>query len=109
MPVMENLAVLIGMRLKEVRKEKGLKQEDMERFGISYKYYQRIENGKVNVTLSTIEKIAYALEIEPTELFTLPLHPSKEINELTALIQEIIRKNDKKALRKLKVFVKEIL
>jgi len=66
---MEKLAVLIGTRIKDIRKEKGLKQEDMEGFGISYKYYQKIETGKVNITLNTIEKIAKALNVDSRELF----------------------------------------
>ena len=69
---MEKLAVLIGNRIKEIRKERGLKQEDMERFGLSYKYYQKIERGKVNVTLGTIEKIARALDMDVRELFPFP-------------------------------------
>jgi len=106
---MEKLAILLGNRLREVRKEKGLKQEDMEEFGISYKYYQKIERGKVNVTLGTIENIAKALNIEARELFMFPLAKSIEINELTSLITEIIHKRDKKLIKKLNLFIKEIL
>ena len=106
---MEKLAVLIGNRIKEIRKEKGLKQEDMEGFGISYKYFQKIETGKVNVTLKTLEKIASALDIDARDLFILPLDKSKEINELAALVKEIIRKDDRKSARKLNTFIREIL
>ena len=106
---MGKLAVLIGNRIKEIRKGKGLKQEDMEGFGISYKYYQKIERGKVNITLNTIEKIAKALDIDARELFILRLDKSKKINELAALIREIIKKNDKKSAMKLNLFIKEIL
>ncbi len=106
---MEKLAILLGNRFKEVRKEKGLRQEDMEEFGISYKYYQKIERGKVNVTLGTIEKIAEALNVKARELFRLPLAESKEIDELTTLITEIIDKRDKKLIKKLNVLIKVIL
>ena len=40
----------LGLRLKEIRKSKGLRQEDLDK-AIGYKYYQRIEAGKVNVLL----------------------------------------------------------
>jgi len=58
---MGKLSILIGNRIKELRKRKGLKQEDMEKFGINYKYFQKIEGGRANVTLQTLEKIAKAL------------------------------------------------
>jgi transcriptional regulator with XRE-family HTH domain len=106
---MEKLAVLIGDRIRAIRKQRGLKQEDMEGFGLSYKYYQKIERGKVNVTLRTLEKISKALDIETSELFVFPLEKSKEVNELVALIGEIIKKDDRKTARKLSLFIKEIL
>jgi transcriptional regulator with XRE-family HTH domain len=106
---MEKLSELIGNRLKEIRKEKGLRQEDMDGLGLSYKYYQRIEAGKVNLTLNTLEKIAKALSIDVTDLFILPLSTSKEINKLTAQINKIIKTKDNKAIRKLNLFIGDIL
>lgn len=106
---METLAKLIGNRIREIRKEKGLRQEDMEDFGLSYRYYQNIETGKANVTLNTIEKIARALEIEVEALFFFPLDRSKEANELVALINQLIRKKDMKSIRKLNLIIREIL
>lgn len=106
---MEKLAKLIGNRIKGIRKERGLRQEDMEEFGISYRYYQKIESGKANVTLNTIEKIAGAFKIDPVELLALPLGKSRETNELAVSVAEIIRKDDKKAARKLNLLIKEIL
>lgn len=106
---MEKLAVLIGNRLRELRKQRGLKQEDMEGFGISYKYYQRVETGKANVTLGTLEKIAGALGIDPSELFILPLGKSKEQNEIAVMLSEIMMKKDKNTLKKLSLFIKKIL
>jgi len=106
---MSNLAKLIGNRLKEIRTQKGLRQEDMEPLGINYRYYQKIEAGQANITLSTIEKVAEALEIAPADLLTLPLSKSKEVDELILLLREIIQKNDMQAVRKLNIFIREIL
>jgi transcriptional regulator with XRE-family HTH domain len=106
---MGSLAELIGKRIKWIRKERGLKQEDMEGFGLSYKYYQKIETGKVNVTLNTLENIATALGIDATEIFILPLDNSKEINELASLISGIIKKKENESVKKLSLFIKEIL
>jgi len=68
----ENEAKRLGKRIQELRKKRGLRQEDMEEFGISYKYYQRIESPgshPVNITLKTLLKIARALEVEVSDFF----------------------------------------
>ena len=106
---MANLSELIGIRIKAFRKARGLRQEDMERLGLSYKYYQRIEAGKVNLTLKTIEKIAGALEVDSVDLFSVPLAKSPEINELAANVSEIIQSDNKKAAKKVTLFIKEFL
>ncbi len=106
---MGNLSVLIGNRIKELRKAQGLRQEDMARFGISYKYYQRIEAGKVNITLKTLEKIAEALGVNVAELLAVPLAKSQEVNEMVAVITEIVKANDRKAALKVSLFVKEFM
>jgi len=64
--------IKLGRRIKKLRQKKGLRQEDMEDFGIAYKYYQRIESpGKrpANITMKTLLKIAGAFEVEPYQLF----------------------------------------
>jgi transcriptional regulator with XRE-family HTH domain len=68
----KNEAKRLGKRIQELRKRRGLRQEDMEEFGIPYKYYQRIESPgsyPVNITLKTLMKIADALEVEVSEFF----------------------------------------
>ncbi|HBH48245.1 MAG TPA: XRE family transcriptional regulator [Bacteroidales bacterium] len=106
---MENLAILIGKRIREVRLSKGIRQEDMERLGISYKYFQKVENGRANVTLKTLEKIAEALEIDSTELFELPLAKSKHSAKLASKISEIIKTDDEVMAKKLVLIIDEIL
>ncbi len=67
----EKLAARIGKRIKELRKQRGLTQEDMEEFGIPYKYFQRIESPgshPANLTLKTLLKIAEALKVEVSDL-----------------------------------------
>ena len=81
----------------------------MERFGLSYKYYQKIETGKANTTLNTLEKIARALDTDVTDFFILPLDESREINELAASVGKIIRNKDRKSARKVNLFIREIL
>lgn len=106
---MDTLATLIGKRLREVRKSKGLRQEDMEGLGISYKYYQRIEAGQANITLKTLQKVTNALDISALSLLSLPLSKAPEVNELVALVAGIIEKNDTIAAKKASLLIKEFL
>ena len=97
-----------GTRLRELRKAKELRQEDMPQFGIGYKYYQSIEGGKTNVTLKTIEKLAKAFDVRIADLFQLPGAP-QEVEEVMALIMPLLSAGEKRKLRKVKVFLEEIL
>jgi DNA-binding XRE family transcriptional regulator len=59
----------LGNRLRCLRKARKLRQLDMEDFGLSYKYYQRLESGHVNPTLLTLHKVASALDVSVYDLF----------------------------------------
>jgi transcriptional regulator with XRE-family HTH domain len=65
----ERLMRMVGKRIKELRLERGLKQEEMCQFGFEYKYYQRIEYGQKNLSLKTLNKLAKAFGIEVAKLF----------------------------------------
>lgn len=65
----KRLMQLVGKRVRELRIARGLKQEDMCRFGFDYKYYQRIEYGQKNLTLKTLNKLANAFGVPLSELF----------------------------------------
>jgi len=59
-----------GKRVKEIRKEKGLKLQELEFIvGISNGQISRIENGLVNAKFETIARIAEALQVEMIDLF----------------------------------------
>ena len=65
----ESLARFLGRRLREIRIAKGLSQRELETLGINPKYYQRIEAGRVNLTLKSLEKLAAALGVGVLEFF----------------------------------------
>jgi transcriptional regulator with XRE-family HTH domain len=65
----EHLLQDLGNRLRHLRKARNLRQLDMEDFGLSYKYYQRLESGQVNPTLLTLHKLASAFEVSVYDLF----------------------------------------
>ena len=42
----------------------------MSRYGFEYRYYQHIEYGERNLTLKTLNKLAKALGVQPSELLS---------------------------------------
>lgn len=59
----------IGKRLRELRTSKGLSQGDIERrSGLLRSYISRVEGGYTAPSLSTLERFAKALEVEPYQL-----------------------------------------
>ena len=67
---MDGLKQLFGRRVRELRKERGLSQEQLAaRAGLHYTYLGGIERGERNPALVNIGKIARALDVEPRELF----------------------------------------
>ncbi|MDR0206086.1 MAG: helix-turn-helix domain-containing protein [Bacteroidales bacterium] len=62
--------IQIADKIKKHRTAKGLSQKEIAlEIGIDQAQYSRIENGKVEPTLSSLEKIADALNVSLTELF----------------------------------------
>ncbi len=62
--------MVIGDRLKELREAKMLSQGDIEkRTGLLRCYISRVENGHTVPAVSTLEKLARALEVPMYQLF----------------------------------------
>ncbi|MGI8785894.1 MAG: helix-turn-helix domain-containing protein [Acidobacteriota bacterium] len=62
-----------GERLREIRDSLKLTQRDIAtRTGMDDYYISRLENNHINPTLSTINKIAQALQVEIRDLFPSP-------------------------------------
>ena len=58
-----------GDKLRKMRKQKGLSQEDLAfKSGLHRTYISDIERGSRNVSLKNIEKISKALGIKPQDL-----------------------------------------
>jgi len=68
---MKKLVLLnFGNKVREERLKRNLSQEELaERAGVHRTYIGMIERAEKNITLSNIEKIALALEIEISQLF----------------------------------------
>lgn len=98
---------LIGLRIKELRRSKGLSQERLaEKIGISSKYLSSIERGRENPTLDTFLKLASALNIELPEVFNVShVKPSKD---LRVFISRLTKSSDEERLRLTAKVVKAI-
>lgn len=65
-----DLRIRFGKRLAVIRKIRGVSQEKFAAdSGLARSHVSGIERGKINVSLSTIETIAVALDVEPIDLF----------------------------------------
>ncbi|OGI01172.1 MAG: hypothetical protein A2104_07515 [Candidatus Melainabacteria bacterium GWF2_32_7] len=58
----------VANRIKSLRKEKGLKQDDLACDEVSRSTIGMFETAKTDITLSKIKRIAEALKVEPYEL-----------------------------------------
>lgn len=60
----QNLAIAMGVRITERRKELGFTQEyAAEKAGITYQQYNKAERGKACVSSDTLHRISAALDI----------------------------------------------
>lgn len=66
----EELVVLVGRRVAELRLKRRLTQETLaERAHVSSRYVQKIEAGEENLTIVTLAKMANALRVSVPDLF----------------------------------------
>lgn len=65
-----NIKQKFGLKIKELRKIKGLSQEKLANLAeIDRTYLPTIEKGERNVSIEVIEKLAKALEVKIKDLF----------------------------------------
>ncbi|MBM7643725.1 helix-turn-helix domain-containing protein [Streptococcus loxodontisalivarius] len=84
----ETLTYYLIKRLRAIRKERNISQEQLsELAGVESRYINKLENGKLNPTLNTLEKIMLALDISYRELFELSSHETDIESLLVALAE----------------------
>ena len=63
-------AEILAKRLRQIRKKKGLSQKEFaDMLDIAPSQLNRLEQGVLNTTLDTIDRICSALKMKPAELF----------------------------------------
>src|SRR4030066_1590545 len=89
---------IIGHRIKEIRKSKGLSQEMLaEKAETSPNYLSRMERGTENPTLDMLIKLSNALEVEMWEMFDFGHVVSQK--ELKETFQSFLKTTDEATLR----------
>lgn len=76
----------LGITLKALRAEKGVSQEKLAlNTGIDRRYMSDIENGRRNISLEIIEKLAAFFELKVSELF-------QRVEQISTLVKNNRRK-----------------
>lgn len=84
----------VGDRIRQLRKEKGLTQEELgELLGVKKAAVQKYESGQVqNLKQSTIQKLCEIFNRNPIYFIFNDLELEKELKEDVALIEQIQKK-----------------
>ena len=94
---MAELQTKFGARIKELRKNKHLTQEQLaEKINISARSLRKIEMGECFASITTIEQLQKKLNIPITELFNFEHH--KEKSDLKSEIIELLNLNSDKII-----------
>lgn len=108
---MSNVRIKVGKRIRQLRLEKGLTQEEAgEKANFHYTYWGRLERGEKNISVDNLEKIANVLGVGVHQLFSFAF----ELEELTQTEQDakeildIIMKLDREDIKKAKNILKEV-
>lgn len=87
--------VLLGKRIRELRKRNNLKQEKLaELVGLEPTSISNIENGYNYPSFQNLEKIANALNVTFVDIFKFEQH--KETENLIVEINQILKNNPEK-------------
>lgn len=90
---------LLGKRVRELRKKRGLTQEQLaERANVDVKYLGNIERGRENPTIGTLEKLVNALSVKLHQILNFE-HEVQGERLLRRRIVQILEKCDEKELR----------
>jgi ribosome-binding protein aMBF1 (putative translation factor) len=66
-----SLQLIVGKNIRKIRESKSISQQELAaKCNFEKSNMSRLEAGRVNPTLSTLEKVAKALDVSLAELFT---------------------------------------
>ncbi|RUS43553.1 helix-turn-helix domain-containing protein [Cohnella sp. AR92] len=98
---MADILNLVGSKIRDYRKAKGLSQDQLaELCGFHFSYIGGVERGERNISLENLAKIAETLELEPKVFFDFEqpfVQPPSDKKE--AALQEVLTLLQAKELR----------
>jgi transcriptional regulator with XRE-family HTH domain len=101
---MSDLSKIIGERIRNFRKEKGMSQEELANIAnLHATYIGQLERGEKNATLESIEKVVNALEISLEDLFR-SIHPNPNVQKYT--LSQIVTRLQTRSIEDQKVILK---
>ncbi|WP_096200666.1 helix-turn-helix domain-containing protein [Bacillus sp. FJAT-45350] len=110
---MSSFLVLVGNKVRLLRKEKGMTQEELaEQCGIQNTYIGGIERGERNISLNTIETLAEGLGVFPYELLKFDDLKQDVLNDKRTLIEShrnLLFNRSEDEIRMLQKMTKELL
>jgi ribosome-binding protein aMBF1 (putative translation factor) len=66
-----SLQIIVGKNIQKIRESKGISQQELAaKCNFEKSNMSRLEAGRVNPTLSTLEKVAKALDVSLAVIFT---------------------------------------
>jgi transcriptional regulator with XRE-family HTH domain len=97
----------IGLRLRELRKKRGLSQEQAAaQAGITTSHLSNIESGKENPTVDTFTGLASTLGVSLSDIFDIEHQVKKK--ELQKIINQTAEKSSEEELRLIVKFINTI-
>lgn len=108
---MSDIAVQMGQRIRELRTDRQMSQEELAfKAGISPAHLGQIERATKNPTIDTISRIASALSVPITELFsddTAPVtSPNATIEKINIYLEKMTEDQQRDLLRIVRIFTK---
>ena len=95
---MANTKTLIGARIKELRRQAGLTQEQLaEQVGLDSRHLSRLEVGRHFPSLQSLERIAAVLEVPLVEFFQFPGEES--VQTLRANLTKFAKRSSEAQIR----------
>lgn len=105
---MKTTKQLLAMRLKELRKSRGLTQERLaEMIGRDTKHISKLEIAGSYPSIETLERIANALNVELKDIFNFDGFQDK--NYITDEFTKLLKYSDEKYLKTLYKIHKELI
>ncbi len=107
---MNTSVVVVGIKLKHLRKNKGVSQEQVAKYlEVSQAAYARMEKGKSHSWATHIEKICEFFEITPVELVKNETTTTETINAINDLGNaEMVNQLSKKLMEQYEERIKEL-